>query len=59
MSDKYIVVMMFSFKIFYFNKLVLQCRTINVTFKLFLLKEISCIDKGSICLVIRYKVDTQ
>ena len=49
----------FSFKIPSFNERVWQCGasyTLNMMFKLFLLKEILSIDKGSICLMIRYKV---
>jgi len=52
----------FSFKISSFNQRVWQCGasyTVNVMFKLFLFKEISCLDKGSVCLVISYKVDIQ
>jgi len=52
----------FSFKISSFNQCVLQyggSYTINVKFKFFLFKEISCLDKRSVCLVISYNVDIQ
>ena len=52
----------FSFKMSSFNQPVCRCGgsyTINVMFKFFLFKEISCLYKGSVCLVISYNVDIQ